>query len=441
MISRRKTLTGVVAIAVAGLASGCLSSTSSNSSSGGGGAPGAKTSVEILFGFGGDQTQGFKDSLDPWAKANGITINYTQADSFDTVVRTRVAGNNLPDIAIFPQPGLLKDIQKTGKLQQLDSVLDMSKLKSSIVPGFLEAAQVDGKQYGVPVSMNVKSLLFYDKKNFAAKGYTQPTTLTELKSLATKIKTDGTAPFCVGFESGSATGWAGTDWIEELVLKQLGPQKYDQWVNHTLKFDSPEIKGVFQTYSDLVLAEGQTYGGAKSIVSTAFQTAANPMFETPPKCYLHHQGNFITQKGFFPETVRSQMDTTVGVYPFPKDVSDTVLGGGDIAAMMTANDTNVTKVMKAITEDPKFGEAWAGPSDRGFLSPHKDFDTSKYGTDLAKSIAKIAYTSSGIRFDGSDQMPGAVGAGSFWKGMVAYTSGQQDLGTTLKAIDDSWPTS
>ena len=444
MITRRTTLTGLVAVAVAGLASGCLSSPSSNSGSGSGatGNASAKTSIEILFGFGGDQTQGFKDSLEPFAKANNLTIKYTQADSFDTIIRTRLAGNTLPDIALFPQPGLLKDIQKTsnGKMQDLTSVLDMSKLKGSIVPGFLEAAQVDGKQYGVPVSMNVKSLLFYNKNTFTQKGYTQPKTLDELKTLAAKIKADGTTPFCVGMESGNATGWVGTDWIEELVLKQLGPEKYDQWVNHTLKFDSPEIKSVFQTFNDLVLAEGETYGGSKAIVSTKFGTAAYPMFDNPPTCYLHMQGNFLTQKGFLTDAIQSKIDDNVGVYPFPKDKFDTVEGGGDMATMFTANDTNVTKVMKFMTEDPTFGQAWAGPSDRGFLSPHKDFDVSKYGTKLTQSIAQIAYTSSGVRFDGSDAMPGAVGAGTFWKGMVAYTSGQQDVNATVKAIDDSWPT-
>jgi len=440
-------LTAVVASAgaVALLTSGCLSSGTPNNSGGGaaGGSAGAKSKVSIIFGFGGDQTQGFKDSLDPWAKQNGITIDYQQSDSFDTIIRTKVAGNTLPDIAMFPQPGLLKDIQKAsnGKMQDLTSVLDMSKLKSSIVPGFLEATQIDGKQYGVPVSMNVKSLLFYNKNTFTQKGYTQPKTLDELTALAAKIKADGTAPFCVGMESGNATGWVGTDWIEELVLKQLGPAKYDQWVNHTLKFDSPEIKGVFDTYNKLLIAEGQTYGGAKSIVSTKFGTAANPMFDNPPKCYLHKQGNFLTQKGFLSDAIQTKIDDNVGVYPFPKDKFDTVEVGGDIATMFTANDTNVTKVMKYITEDPTFGQAWAGPSDRGFLSPHKDFDVSKYGTKLTQSIAQIAYTSSGIRFDGSDAMPGKVGAGSFWKGMVALTSGQQDVDATLKQIDSSWPTS
>ena len=46
-----------------------------------------------------------------------------------------------------------------------------------------------------------------------------------------------------------------------------------------------------------------------------------------------------------------------------------------------------------------------------------------------------------FRFDGSDQMPGKVGSGSFWTGMVNYTSGAANLDTVLKEIDASWPTS
>lgn len=437
---RGMTLTKATAVAgaVALLTSGCLSS---GTDSGGGDGGTAKKTVTIMFGFGGDQTQGFKDSLNPWAKTNGITIKYIQASSFDTQIRASVAGNNAPDIALFPQPGLLKDMQKQGKLQPLDGILDMAKLKASIVPGFLDVAAVDGKYYGVPVSMNIKSLVFYNKPAFTAAGYTIPTTIDELLALGDKIKASGTAPWCIGLESGAATGWPGTDWIEELVLKQAGPDVYDQWVNGKVKFEDPKIKAAFETYAKIALTDGNVFGGRKSIVSTAFGTAANPMFATPPKCFLHKQGNFVTQPGFLADAVTAKIDTNLGVFPFPKGQFDTVEGGGDIAALFTKGDANVTKVLKAITEDPTFGAVWAGPSDRGFLSPHKDFDVSKYGNEVTKTIAKIAYTATGIRFDGSDSMPAKVGAGSFWKGMVSYTAGQQDLATTLKQIDDSWPTS
>ena len=430
------------AVATAGavtlLTSGCLSSGTSSSGGKSGGT--AKTTVEIMFGFGGDQSQGFKDSLEPWAKTNGITIKYVSSgDSFATLVRSRVAGNNPPDIAIFPQPGLLKDLQKQGKLQPLDDVLDMPKLQSSIVPGFLDSAAVGGKHYGVPVDMNVKSLVFYNKPAFTAAGYKIPKTIDELMTLSDKIKASGTAPWCIGEESGPASGWPGTDWIEELVLKQAGPDVYDKWVTHAVKFEDPQIKAAFDTYAKVALTKGDVFGGSKSIVSSSFQTAANPMFTKPPGCFMHKQANFVTQKGFLSEAVRASIDTNLGVFPFPNGKFDTVEGGGDIAALFTKGDSNVTKVLKAITEDPTFGGVWAGPSDRGFISPHKDFAVSKYGNEATRRIAKIAYTTSGIRFDASDSMPAQVGNGSFLKAMIAFTSGQQDEAATLKQIDDSWP--
>jgi len=439
---RGMALTKSVAIvgAVTLLTSGCLSSgTSSGSGDSSGGT--AKQEVSIMFGFGGDQTQGFKDSLDPWAKTNNIKIKYIQASSFDTQIRSSVAGNNAPDIALFPQPGLLKDMQKQGKLQPLNDVLDMPKLEASIVPGFLDAAAVDGKRYGVPVSMNIKSLVFYNKPAFTAAGYKAPKTMDELTALTDKIKATGTAPWCIGLEAGAATGWPGTDWIEELVLKQSGPDVYDQWVSGKVKFEDPRIKAAFASYAKIAQTKGNVFGGSKSIVAQAFGTAANPMFTKPAGCFLHKQGNFVTQKGFLPESVTAKIDTNVGVFPFPKGQFDTVEGGGDLAALFTKGDANVTKVLKELTEDPTFGAAWAGPSDRGFLSPHKDFDVSKYGSEITRSIAKGAYSATGIRFDGSDTMPAKVGAGSFWKGMVAFTAGQQDMATTLKKIDESWPTS
>ncbi|MEP7370300.1 MAG: ABC transporter substrate-binding protein [Dermatophilaceae bacterium] len=433
----------IKAVAIAGTVAlattACLSTNAKSADSGG--AATAKKTVEIMFGFGNDQTQGFKDSLDPWAKSQGITIKYTQSAAFETQIATRVAGGDLPDIAAFPQPGILKGMASKNKLQDLDTVLDMTKLKASLLPGFLSAGTVNNKVYGVPIGMNVKSLYWYDKANFAKAGYTVPKTQADLLTLMAKIKADGKAPLCVGIESGSASGWPATDWIEDYVLQVASPADYDAWVAGTLKFSDPKIKAAFDIYNELVLTQGNVYGGRKSIASTAFGTALNPLFKPTPGCYLGKQGNFITQKGFFPDDVFKNLDSRVGVFVTPpvKAGSQPVLGGGDLAAMFTANDANVTKVMKYISEDPTFGGPWAKTG--GFLSPHKDFDSSKYPNKTLRDIAAIAAKATVFRFDGSDQMPGKVGSGSFWKGMVAWTADQQDEATTVKNIDSSWPSS
>jgi alpha-glucoside transport system substrate-binding protein len=430
---------GIVVAAVAMLfASACLSEEGGGGGGGGGEAAAGDKQIEIMYGFGGDQSKGFEGAMKEFETSSGITIKFTDASqSFDTLIRPRVQGNNPPDIALFPQPGLMLDFAKQGKLQDLGTMLDVNSLKSALVPGVLDVGTQEGKVYGFPVNFNVKSLVWYPKKAFEAKGYQVPTTIAELEALTDKIKADGTTPWCVGIESAGATGWVATDWIEDFVLRYGGPEKYDQWVRHEIPFNDPVVVQSAQEFEKLALADGNVFGGRKSVVSSNFATAINPEFDDPPKCFLHKQGNFITQKGFLTDKARVNLDENVGVFQLP-GVSATdkpVLGGGDLAGAFT-NDDDVKKALEFMfTPDFKFPNMAAS----SYMSPHKTFDVSQYPDETTKKIAEGAYSSTIFRFDGSDLMPGAVGAGSFWKGMTAWIAGQQSLDETLKNIDDSWP--
>jgi alpha-glucoside transport system substrate-binding protein len=437
---RTRGFQAVAVVAAAALVmAGCLEDKGGGGTSSGGGKVGnGDNSVEIAFGFGGDQSKAFQAGLNAWASQNNITIKYSEASqSFDTVIRSRVAGNNFPDVALFPQPGVMMDIAKTGKLQKLSDVASVDTLKQTLVPGELAAGTAtDGTVYGSPMSMNVKSLVWYPKKAWDAKGYKIPTTTAELEALTNQIKTAGTAPWCVGIEASAATGWPATDWIEDYVLRFGGPDKYDQWVQHKIPFNDPVVKQAADEFAKLTLAPGNTFGGRSAIVSNAFSTAANPMFDNPPKCFLHRQGNFIMQKGFFPEKIRTNMDAEVGVFYLPGNsaADKPLLGGGDLAGAFS-NDDATKKVMAFITSD-KFN---GGTKDGSYLSPHKTFDISQYPDATTKQIADLAYKATVFRFDGSDQMPGAVGAGSFWKEMVAWVGNQESEDKALENIEKSWP--
>jgi len=431
---QRVALAGVVALT----ATACLAEEGGGGGGGGGGTAGDK-SVEIVFGFGGSQSKGFQESLKEFQSTSGIKIKFTEASqSFDTLIRSRVQGNNSPDIALFPQPGLLLDFVKQNKLTDLSTQIDLEKVKGSLVPGVLQAGTADdGKAYGVPISMNVKSLVFYNKPVFEKAGYTVPKTQQELTALTEKIKSEGKTPWCFGIESGPATGWPATDWLEEYVLRLGGPETYQKWVKHQIPFNDPVVKQAAEALEKLVLTEGNVLGGRKGVVSNAFSTSANPMFNPTPGCYLHRQGNFITQKGFFPDKVVADIDNQVGVFYFPGESEDNqpVLGGGDLAAVFGGKDDDTKQVMAFLT-GPDY-KGWSEES--GFLSPLKAFPLDNYKSELTKQIAKIGYEASVFGFDGSDQMPGSVGAGSFWKGMVSWISGQKDLDTALKDIEQSWP--
>jgi alpha-glucoside transport system substrate-binding protein len=433
-----KTVTVLGAAAL--LTSGCISSGSNGASGGGGGGNGnTSKNVEIMLGFSGAQLDDFKAEVDPYAKSQGITIKWSPTDNFNQLINTRVQGNNLPDIAMFPQPGILKDLASKGKLAPLDSVLDMSTLKSSMTSGTLEAGSLNGKLYGLLVSMNVKSLVYYPKKAFDSAGYKAPTSIPELLTLTNKIKADGKTPWCMGIESGPATGWPATDWFEDLIMKYGGIGQYNDWISHKIKFDSPLVKKAANTFQQIAFTPGNVSGGRKSISSNNFGTAGNPMFKSPPGCFLFKQGNFVAAKGFFPDSVIADIDNQVGVFGFPPASAsgdNPVLGGGDLAGLFSKDNKAAQTILKYMSTST-FG---AGDAKKGgYISPHKDFDLNNYPTETIKSIAKVAYGATAFGFDGSDAMPGAVGSGSFWKDTTAWISGQMSLDQALKDIDDSWP--
>ncbi|MBF4768417.1 carbohydrate ABC transporter substrate-binding protein [Nocardioides agariphilus] len=365
-----------------------------------------------------------------------IKIDWKKVENINQLIMTKIQAGDTPDIAFIPQPGVVKDMVSLDAIKPLDDVVPQAD-QDSMIPGTLDAGTVDGKLYGLLVSANVKGLIFYPKKAWEAKGWpTEVASIDELNQLTETIKADGETPWCMGIESDTATGWPATDWFETLVAKYGGVDEYNSWVAGDTKFDSDIVKQAAAEFEQLMFTDGNVLGGREAIASTNFGTAGNPMFDAKPGCWMYNQGSFIT--GFFPDEIKSDLDANVGVMGFPPATAggdNPVIGGGDMATLLNDSD-NAKKVMAALAATD-IGNDAAGSS--SFISPHSDFDPANYADETSRSYAKVASESTGFLFDGSDQMPGEVGAGTFWKDMTAWISGQEDLDTALKNIDASWP--
>jgi alpha-glucoside transport system substrate-binding protein len=432
----RKTLTaGATLGAVAVLTTGCLSG--GGGGGGGGGSSNTSTKIELMYAFTGGQEAGFKQEVDAWAKENDIEVEYAQTGNFNQLINTRVQGNDAPDVAFFPQPGIMRDLAADGLLADLADIVDSGDI-DAMVPGTPEIGQVDGTQYAMPMSINIKSLVFYPKEAFEAK-YQAPETLDDLMTLTEQIQQDGTAPWCFGIESEAATGWPATDWVENLMLINNGTDVYNQWVNHEIPFNDPKVAETLDQMDQLLLQDGRTNGGRQSIASNNFLTGGNPLFDDPPGCFMYRQGNFVVDEGGFPDDVREDLDNRVGVFAMPGKTADErpVLGGGDLVGIFSTENESAKKLVQFLASN-EFGTNGYGESG-SWISPRKDFDTSLYPNETLKSIAEIAYQGTGFAFDGSDQMPGEVGSGSFWRDMTAWISGQEDAKTALDNIENSWP--
>lgn len=390
--------------------------------------------VNILGALVDQDAESFEASLVPFEEETGVDVVYEGSGDFETLAVTRVEGGNPPDIMLFPQPGLLEDLQERDALTPLDYIENTD----DYVPGLIDLATFNDTLYGIPYRLNVKSLVWYPEPEFSEAGYEVPETWSEMMDLTNQIQEDGTAPWCIGIESSGATGWVATDWIEDIMLRLHGPEVYDAWVAHDVLFDSPEVTTAIEEYFDPIwFGDGTVLGGTEAIVTTPFGDAPTPMFNEPPNCFLHRQASFI--RGFFPEDVTPE-DYGFFYLPPIEDGFDgsPVLSAGDIASQLT--DTAAAQATMEFLNTPESGEAWAEAG--GFISPFGTFDNSIYPDDDTRQQAEIVNDADVVRFDASDTMPSAVGTGAFWTEMVAYVnSGGENLQSVLQNVDAAWPAS
>lgn len=218
------------------------------------------------------------------------------------------------------------------------------------------------------------------------------------------------------------------------MLRTTSLENYDAWVAGELGFDSPEVRTAIETWSEIWFNDDYVLGGRDSIVSTSFSDAPLPMFDDPPRCWMHKQGNFIT--AFFPEGAEAGVDYSFFYLPpVDEEFGKPFLVAGDIMVMF--NDRPEVRALMEYFTVPESAGGWL--SDGGALAAHQTATPEMYGAELERGIAELVAEATSFRFDGSDLMPGEVGSGTFWTGMVDYVSGAADPDTVLQEIDASWP--
>jgi alpha-glucoside transport system substrate-binding protein len=369
----------------------------------------------------------------PLTKCTGVKIKFEGTDQFETQVNVRLAGGNAPDVIDFPQPGLMASLARKGLLKPL-TAKSAASVNADFIGGWKELGTVDGKVYGMPARANIKSLVWYSPAAFKAKGYAIPQSLDELKALSDKIVADGGTPWCMGIESGVATGWVITDWMEDFMLRLNGEKTYDDWVNHKIAFNDPKVKAVMDAVGSYI--KNPKYIGSenavKAIATTKFQEGGFPILEG--KCYMHRQASFYS--GIWPDGTTIGDDGKVNVFYLPSPgKTKYMLGAGDVLSAGNNKPETMDVILYSGSNEYFAGYIAKGRKD---LTPNKSFDTTKIADPVTKKFADLLKSSDVFRFDGSDLMPGAVGAGTFWTESTKWITGQS-TDDTLNAIEKSWP--
>ena len=261
------------------------------------------------------EDESFRDVLSIFEKETGASVEYGGSDEFEQIINIDCKAGNPADIAVFPQPGLAANIAATGCLAPQGNdlkqmVLDDYAAGQSWVD-LTTYADASGKDqfYGIFFRVNVKSLVWYSPDNFEDNGYEVPKTMEELLSLTEKMASDGNTPWCIGLESGGATGWPATDWMEEIMLRTHPPSVYDQWVSNEMPFNDQKVIDAMEFFGTFALNDDFVAGGSKAVATTGFRDSPKGLFTSPPQCMMHRQASFIP--AFFPEGVEAGVDLSL----------------------------------------------------------------------------------------------------------------------------------
>jgi alpha-glucoside transport system substrate-binding protein len=393
----------------------------------------AQKVVNVMHGWPGEQAPAFEKVVAAFEAENpdiDVVIEIVSRDR-PAILQARLAAGNPPDLTPHPWIGIMREWAAEGSIVDLTGKVDTSDINPALVP---IGEYMDGL-YGLFIFPNVKSLVWYNPKEFAAKGYEVPTTWYQLLALAEQIKADGGAPFSIGLDSGAASGWPGTDWIEDIMLRTAGATIYDQWVNHEIPWTDPRVKLAFETFGSL-FDKGYVLGGPIAALTTNFGDAADPLFLDPPAAFMHKQATFIS--GFindhFDGLVANE-DYSVFVLPTitPKatpDGSVPLLVSGDVVTVF--NDRPEVLAFAQFLTSETAATIWS--NELGELSAYVNADPADFDNPITRQAQQMLLDATVSRYDGSDLMPGAIGAGAFWSGVLDYVSGIP-LDTVLQTIE------
>jgi alpha-glucoside transport system substrate-binding protein len=443
--SRRRFLRGLV-VGGAGLAGaaliGCSSSGSNatptaaagTASAGSTAAPKAEKlgSATVLGIWGAEELANFEAMVKPWSESTGGSVLFSGTRDLTAVLTTRVEGKNPPDIAIPAEVGLFRQFVKEKQVKSLADLGIEKDVTANYPKGFIDLATVDGKLYGFFMKADTKATIWYSPKVFKEHGWkplTEASTFADLEKLSAQIRDAGMAPWSIGVESGGASGWAGTDWIQQILLNEAGGDVYDGVVDGSIPFTDKRMKAAWEAFGRIALGTGMTaQGGAAGINATNFKDSTFLPFEAQPKAAMVYLGGFAS--GFIAEQFpKLKAGEDYDFFPWP---GGGVTGGANIVYAFKSNPT--TSSLMGYLAGAKAQEVWVKAG--GFTSANKQVPIASYPNPVSKKQAEQLANAKAFRFDLDDAIGGALQQ-AYFKGVTQYLQSPGQLDGILKSIEDA----
>jgi len=388
-------------------------------------------SADVLGVWGDEELDNFKAMVKPWEDDTGGTVEFTGTRDLTAILTSRVEGGNPPNIAIPPEVGLFRQFASEGKLVSLADLGILDLVQSTYPQGFVDLGTVDGTPYAFFMKADTKGTIWYNPKVFAANGWeplTADSTWDDLIALSTTIRDSGVmAPWSVGIESGGASGWPGSDWIQQIFLNVHGGEAYDGVIDGSIPVTDAMMKDAWEKFGEIVLTDGFTVqGGATGVNATGFEPSSYPPFEAEPTAAMVYLGGFAA--GFisaqFPDLVAGE---DYDFMPFP---GGGVTGAANIVYAFDAEDT--TKSLMAYLASGAAQQVWVDAG--GFTSVSSDVNLDSYPDPVSRGLAEQLASAEVFRFDLDDAV-GGDWQSAYFTGITEYLANPGQLDSILGGIE------
>ncbi len=406
--------------------------------------------VNVLGIWGEEETADFDAMVQPWKDTTGGDVGFTGTRDINAILRTRVEGGDPPDVAIVANSGIFFDLAREDRLTPLSECPGLEeKIRADYPESLIGAGSVDGTLYGVFMKAGNKATIWYSPPQFDAFGYEVPTTWEELIALSDQIAADREAgvhdayPWSDAQEIGGASGFPASDWVQQIVLNQWGPDVYDQWVAHDIPYNDDRIKQSWEVFGDIILDPDYVLGGTDRALATTFSEGSLPLFTDPPEAFMHYlasfNSGFITDPELgFPEGLVAGQDFDYFAFPtINPDFAGGVTFDGNILMIFNSDETTCSFAEWMASADAQ--AIWVKRG--GFISLNTKVSLDDYPTGLDRAVAEqLSDPNAVFRFDADDGMPSGVGGdnGAVFLGILEYIGGG-DLDEILQGIDDAFP--
>jgi len=387
--------------------------------------------LSIMASWGGDEQAGFFEVINAFTKETGIPVVYESERDLPTVLPTRVAGGNPPDIAMVPRPGIVGGFVADGVLTPLTDLVDEGILTSNYAPAILDLGTFDGEIYGLLAKANSKSTFWYKPASFQELGVEPPETWDELVAIVDDYVAAGKTPLSVG----GLDGWTLTDWFENIYVRVAGPEMYQKlFVTHEVSWTDPTVVEAMELFQEIVTpTDVKLAGGAAGTLSTGFIDGFDVVLRGEAEMY--YEGGFMSSFAAqnFPELVGGE---DYSFFPFPEikpEFGKPVVGGGDVAVVF--NPTDQAAAFIEFLSGTAANEEWATADKGAVISPNSAVSLDVYVDPLKRLEAEQVVAAEIFVFDGSDLAPSAVGGDAMFTGLQTFIENPDDITGVLEFIE------